>query len=269
MPFGSDIFENIETAINYQGVRLAYLVPIFEKIDSLGLTLFIKKRPKSVVRRCIWYLYEWLMSEKLEVENSQSNYAMLLDDRYYFTASNGVKNSRTRIVNNLLGNKKFCPMVRKTKKILSNADKNIMDMAQTQLNRVHSLVSPEQLGRSIEYLYTKETKSSSEIENEQLPANKMRRFYRILKTSGAINLGKRRLLDIQNEIVHSVKKDNDYREEEIYVGETRLTWLNDWEENIHFIGPKYNQVPSCQWPKEMSQFRPLILSHFSRDIVIC
>jgi Fic family protein len=241
---GSDIFENIETAINYQGVRLAYLVPIFEKIDSLGLTLFIKKRPKSVVRRCIWYLYEWLMSEKLEVENSQSNYAMLLDDRYYFTASNGVKNSRTRIVNNLLGNKKFCPMVRKTKKILSIADKNIMDMAQTQLNRVHSSVSPELLGRSIEYLYTKETKSSSEIENEQLPTNKMRRFYRILKTSGAINLSKHRLLDIQNEIVHSVKKDDDYREEEIYVGETRLTWLKDWEENIHFIGPKYNQVPS-------------------------
>jgi len=241
---GSDIFENIETAINYQGVRLAYLVPIFEEIDSLGLTLFIKKRPKSVIRRCIWYLYEWLMSEELEIEKSQSNYAMLLDDRYYFTASNGVKNSRTRIVNNLLGNKKFCPMVRKTKKILSNADKNIMDMAQTQLNRVHSSVNPEQLGRSIEYLYTKETKSSSEIENEQLSANKMRRFYRVLKTSGAINLGKRRLLDIQNEIVHSVKKDDSYREEEIYVGETRLTWQEGWEENIHFIGPKYNQVPS-------------------------
>lgn len=241
---GLGIFENIETAINYQGVRLAYLVPIFEKIDLQGLSLFIKKRPKSVVRRCIWYLYEWLMSEELEIENSLSNYAMLLDNKYYFTASNGIRNSRTRIVNNLLGNKKFCPMVRKTPKILSKADKNIMEIAQTQLNRVHSSINPEQLGRSIEYLYTKETKSSSAIENETLSADKMRRFYRVLKTSGAINLGKRRLIDIQNEIVRSAKKDDDYRVEEIYVGETRLTWQDGLEENIHFIGPKYNQVPS-------------------------
>ena len=29
---GSGVFENIETAINYQGIRLAHLVPIFEKI---------------------------------------------------------------------------------------------------------------------------------------------------------------------------------------------------------------------------------------------
>ena len=135
-------------------------------------------------------------------------------------------------------------MVRKTKRIISKADKNIMDMAQIQLNQVHSSINPEQLGRSIEYLYTKETKSSSEIENESLSADKMRRFYRVLKSSGAISLGKRRLIDIQNEIVRSAKKDADYRKEEIYVGETRPTWQNGLEENIHFIGPKYEQVPS-------------------------
>jgi len=72
----------------------------------------------------------------------------------------------------------------------------------------------------------------------------MRRFYRVLKTSGAISLGKRRLIDIQNEIVRSIKKDDDYRKEDIYIGETRPTWQNGLEENIHYIGPKYNQVPS-------------------------
>jgi len=241
---GSSVFENIETAINYQGIRLSHLVPIFEKIDSQELTKFIKQRPKSVVRRCVWYLYEWLMSEELAIDNSSSNYAMLLDDKFYFTSSSGVKNSRTRIINNFLGNKQFCPMVRKTKKITSKADENIMNMAQIQLNHVHSSINPEQLGRSIEYLYTKETKSSSEIENENLSPDKMRRFYRVLKTSGAISLGKRRLIDIQNEIVRSIKKDDDYRKEEIYIGETRPTWQNGLEENIHFIGPKYNQVPS-------------------------
>ena len=240
---GTSIPENIETAIKYQGIRLTHLVPIFEKIDLQELTSFIKQRPKSVVRRCIWYLYEWLMSEELAIESSSLNYAMLLDDKFYFTSSRGVKNPRTRIINNFLGNKQFCPMVRKTKNIILKASTNIMDTAQIQLNQVHSLINPEQLGRSLEYLYTKETKSSSEIENETLSVDKMRSFYRVLKTSGAINLGKQRLIDVQNEIVSSIKKDDNYRKEDIYVGETRLTWQDGLEENIHFIAPKYDQVP--------------------------
>lgn len=241
---GSNIYEHLETAINYQGIRLAFLVPIFEKLDKNDLTKYIKSKPQSVIRRCIWFLYEWLMEIELEIENSQANYSNLLDSKFYFTAKNGVKNSRTRIINNCLGNKEFCPMIRKTHEIKKYAKINLMEVAQAELNQVHGAVNPELLGRSIEYLYTKETKSSTEIEKEETPHDKMRKFYRVLKTSGTINLNKRRLLDIQNEIVRSEKKDDDFRKEEIYVGETRVTWQDGYEENIHFIGPKYTEVPS-------------------------
>ena len=240
---GSNPFEQIETAINYQGIRLAYLVPIFEKLDDELLSKYIKKKPQAVNRRCIWYLYEWLTNEKLDIENSMSNYAHLLDDEFYYTSENGIKNSRTRIINNMLGNKEFCPMIRKTPEVLNYEKKDLMEMAQEKLNNLHSAINPELLGRSIEYLYTKETKSSTEIEKESTPTAKMRKFYRVLKTSGAINLSKKRLIDIQNEIVRSEKKDDDYRDEEIYVGETRLTWRDGFEENIHFIGPKHTSVP--------------------------
>ncbi len=240
---GTNIYEHLETAINYQGVRLAYLVPIFAKIDEKKLTAYIKDKPQAVIRRCIWFLYEWLMETALEIDNSEANYADLLDSRFYFTSNNGVKNSRTRIINNCLGNREFCPMIRKTPEIKECANKDLMQVAQAELNQVHGAVNPELLGRSVEYLYTKETKSSTQIEKETTPDDKMRKFYRVLKTSGTINLNKRRLLDIQNEIVRSDKKDDDYRNEEIYVGETRVTWLDGYEENIHFIGPKYVLVP--------------------------
>jgi len=240
---GTNVFEHIETAINYQGIRLAYLVPIFEKIDPYQLTNYIKEKPQALNRRCIWYLYEWLTDTELDIENSQSNYANLLEEKFYYTSSNGIKNSRTRIINNMLGNKQFCPMIRKTQEIKNCADKDIMSMAQAQLNKLHRAINPEQLGRSFEYLYTKETKSSTEIERENTPKAKMRKFYRVLKTSGTINLSKTRLVDIQNEIVRSEKKDSNYRSEEIYVGETRLTWQDGFEENIHFIGPSFEQVP--------------------------
>ena len=239
---GSTLFEQIETAIQYQGIRLAYMAAIFEKLNANQLTDFIKDKPQAANRRCIWFLYEWLTDTQLNIENSKSNYAPLLDDNFYYTMSEGERNSRTRIINNMIGNKNFCPMIRKTKEIINCAEKDIMAMAQHQLKHLHHSINPELLGRSVEYLYTKETKSSTEIERENTAEAKTRKFYRVLKTSGAINLSKRRLIDIQNEIVRNEKKDNDFRKEEIYVGETRLTWHDGLEENIHFIGPKWECV---------------------------
>ncbi len=241
---GSSVCGHIETAIAYQGIRLAYLVPIFNKIRKAELENYIKEKPQAAIRRCIWYLYEWLTEEELGLPDSKSNYTPLLDDRFYFTSHSGIRNSRTRVVNNLLGNRDFCPMIRKTSNVKKYAKLNMMEMAQNALNKIHGSVNPELLGRSVEYLYTKETKSSTEIERESTAADKMRKFYRVLKTSGAISLSKKRLLDVQSEIVRSEKKDSDYRKEEIYVGEVRMTWQDGYEENVHFIGPKFEHVPS-------------------------
>lgn len=240
---GTTVCEHIETAIKYQGVRLAYLEPILKAIDEAELTSYIKEKPTSAIRRCIWYLYEWLLDKRLDIEDATANYTTLLRDEYYFTLKDGVKDSRTRVVNNMLGNKDFCPMIRKTPEIKEFSGKDLMQIAQSKLLSIHSSVNPELLGRSVQYLYTKETKSSIEIEKENTPNDKMRRFFRVIKTGGAINLSKKRLLDIQNEIVRSDKKDTDYRQEEIYVGETRMTWHDGIEENIHYIGPKYTEVP--------------------------
>ncbi len=236
--------DHIEIAIQHQGVRLQYLVPVFEKIDSDELTEFIKEKPTSAIRRCIWYLYEWLIGLELDIPDSRANYTMLLDDRYYYTLKGGKKNPRTRVINNFLGTKEFCPIIRKTPELLEWAEKDLMDMALAKLNTLHGKVNTETLGRSVAYLYTKETKSSTDIEKEDSRADKTTKFYQVLKNSGTLPLNKRRLIDIQNKIVRSEKKDEDYRDDEIYVGETRLTWQDGVEENIHFIGPKQDQVES-------------------------
>ncbi len=241
---GRNVYEHIETAITYQGIRLAYLVPIFENLNPDGLTTYIIEKPQSTIRRCIWFLYEWLLDRKLNIEDSEANYTRLLDERYYYTSSTGVRNSRTRVVNNMLGNRDFCPMIRKIKAVRNYEHQDLMAIAQAKLLSLHTAINPEQLGRSVEYLYTKETRSSTDIERETTPVEKMRRFYRVLKTSGTVSLSKKRLLDVQNEIVRAEVKDSDYRDDEIYVGETRPTWLGGFEENIHFIGPKSTQVPS-------------------------
>lgn len=238
------VFENISTAIKYEGIRLVYLYPLFHKIDKEELSEYINKRPNAEIRRAIWYLFEWLTGQQLGVPDSKARYMNLLDDRYYFTLPSGVKDQRTRVINNCIGNKEFCPIIRKTRALQKWSKVDMIQIKQESLQKLSKHLNTEILGRSVTYLYTKETKSSTEIEKEDGALNKTQKFFRVLKTSGIIGLSKQRLLFVQNQIVRdAAKKDSDYRSQEIYVGETRHT-KHGPEENIHYIGPSFNEVPA-------------------------
>ena len=206
---GDTIPDHIETAIKYQGIRLAYLAPIFEVIDKKQLVDYVKDKPTSEIRRCIWYLCEWLTGEQLDIPDSNAPYTKLGDSDYYFVRSSGVRDKRTRVENNLLGNKDFCPMIRKTPELMRWADKNLMHEANEKLKELRVFVDTEVLGRSVSYLYTKETKSSTEIENEDSREDKTKKFFRVLKNSGTLPLNKARLLFVQNQIVNGKLKDVD------------------------------------------------------------
>jgi hypothetical protein len=240
---GDTVPKHIETAIKHQGIRLSYLVPIFEVINAKELTAYVAEKPTSEIRRCIWYLYEWLTSSKLDLPDSEVAFTKLADDRFYYTRPTGLRDKRTRVENNLLGNKKFCPMIRKTTSVKRWARTDLMRRAIRRLETLKPFVDTEVLGRSVAYLYTKETKSSTEIEKEDSREEKTKKFFRVLKNSGTLPLNKARLLFVQNQIVNTAHKDENYRDSEIYVGVTRYT-LGGVDEDIHFIGPKKDQVPS-------------------------
>jgi len=241
---GNSIPEQIATAIKYQGIRLAYLRPIMDVIDPQELTTYITEKPNSVMRRVIWYLYEWLTDNILDIPDSRSTYEYLMDDKYYFTIADGIKDSRTRIINNCLGDKNFCPTVRKTKALAKWANVDMMKLGYGRLNKLSKHLNTDILGRSVTYLYTKETKSSTEIEREDSSPNKTQKFFRILKSCGTLPLNKRRLLFVQNQIINGHLKDGDYRQKEIYVGECRPVMGGGTQETIHYIAPKWNDVPS-------------------------
>lgn len=241
----NNIFAHLEVAIKYQGIRLVHIYPFLRSIDKNNLEKYIKEQPMARVRRCIWYLYEWLFDDRLNIPDLKKvGYQDLLDSEHYYTTNDGVKDPRTKIVNNLLGNRHFAPLIRKTREIEEWAGKDMIEMAWGRLKALDGVLNPEVLGRSIAYLYTKETRSSIEIENESPNTKRATIFYRVLTTSGTLNLTKNRLIKIQNSIVRSKKKDSDYRTREIYIGETRPSRFNGTEEYIHYIGPKLEHVHS-------------------------
>jgi len=229
---GNSILNHLEFALKYDGVNFGYLKQIFFHIAEEDLVEYINARPISKHTRRVWFFYEFLTGNKLPIKDlSRGNYVEALDSGKHYAATPGVRVKRQRIVNNLLGDVRFCPLVRRTEK-LSEYEK--IDLHERCLE-VTGAYPEELLRRALSYLYSKETKSSFEIEHIKPNAARTERFVSLLKTAGLQDfMNKASLIDLQNRIVDSRFKDQDYRGDQNYVGET----LSFQEEIVHFVPPK-------------------------------
>ena len=236
-------YDNMVLAIKHQGIRLHFFFAIFNVVDVDELTQFIKRKPNSSHNRVIWYLYEWLMNEPLDIPDLKAgNYINLFDDQFYYTIQNGDRDRRTRITNNAIGTREFCPTIRKTPKILELEKVNVYETAYAQMQKIGQGLNADIIGRSINYLYTKESKSSTEIEKETPTKLKMKRFLNAIKNAGLFELSKEKLIDVKNQIVEDKKRSDDYRSEEIYVGAT-IQRLGGVDQDVHYVGPLSKYVP--------------------------
>lgn len=240
-------FDQLKLAIKYQGIRLQYLYVIFKAIDTQHLEAEISKTPTSKSARVIWFLYEWLLDKRLNLADVASgNYVELFDPRYYFTRNTGERCRRTRVVNNALGTRDFCPTVRKTREVQALCDIDVYELAYGKMQdfiKADGLINANIVDRCIHYLYTKESKTSSQIEQDLPDKQRLRRFNQALKNAGMFHLSKQTLIHIQNQIVSDKARVDDYRTDEIYVGETKR-FGSFMDEEVHFVGPKAIHVES-------------------------
>ena len=177
-----------------------------------------------------------LTGKRLDLPDlTQQTYVDLLETDEHFTLKHGEPVRRQRINNNLLGNAAFCPTVRRTSTIVNFVT---MDLA-ARCKNLLAAYPPELLVRALRYLYTKETKSSFEIENIKPDAQRTERFVSLLRTAGTQDLCTKPLLvDLQNQIVDPRFQCSDYRDMQSYVGESVLPGY----ERVHYVCPKPEQV---------------------------
>jgi len=235
---GEKIGDHLEFALKYDGINLGLLAQIFKKTPQEKLAEYIKSKPTGKYARRIWFFYEFLTGKQLPVDNITSgNYVEALEAKDYYTVQKGEKSQRHRIVNNLLGPKAFCPVVRRTKN-LSKLDSSDM---RKRCEDILTAYPPKLLRRARNYLYNKETKASFEIEHIKPNAIRTEKFITSLELAEKEDFcEKERLIELQNRIVDPRFKDKDYRESQNYVGQT----IAYQKEIIHFICPKPDDLPS-------------------------
>jgi len=228
-----DPMQHMEFGIKYDDLNLDFLHSVFSAIPNEALLAYLSRKPKGSYERRIGYLYELLTGKILPVaDQGKGNYIELLDNSRYITGK-GHNISRWNIRDNLLGTAQFCPIVRRTKALEKLLETDYRQLV-TEISQAYP---PDIFYRAVSYLYTKETRSSYQIEQEQPSPERTARFISLLEKAGeepsTAVLSEKFLTHLQNEIVDTRFAAAGYRDFQNYIGQTTY----NFKEIFHYICP--------------------------------
>lgn len=239
---GDEDVEHLIFALKYDGVDLVVLRRLFvRETVRTELSQRITAQPGSKYLRRLVFLCERLTDGVLSIPDlstSKVTYVPVLEPDEYFVAD-GHPLPRYRVIDNLLGDRGFCPVVRRTPEL---ADASRRDFSR-RAHEITASVDPLLLARAISYLYTKETRSSFAIEHEDIePGTRMERFMAQLAAAGERPLvSESALTELQQSFVDPRYAEAGFRggdAPEVYVGETI-----HWREKIHHVGARSASTP--------------------------
>ncbi len=234
---GDGTGDHLEFALKYDGVNLGLLSALFDVAPADETAAWISSKPTGKYARRIWFLYEFLTERELPLPDlTKGNYIELLESDRYYTATPGRRVQRQRINDNLLGGRKFCPIVRRTDKLAAMEGIDL----RKRCEEVVTSYPPELLRRALSYLYNKETKSSFEIEHIKPSASRAEKFIGLLEMAeGRDFCEKPLLIDVQNRIVDPRFRNTDYRANQNFVGQT----ISYQRQLVHYACPKPDDLP--------------------------
>jgi Fic family protein len=226
----------LEFALKYDGVNLEVLRAVFERCDRGELAASIRATPTGKYTRRIWFLFEWLTGQTLDVPDAASvGYVDAVGDVAF--AAKPLPSPRHRVRDDLPGHPDFCPLVRKTPSLLAFLGKKLHERVQAIVDEHDSAL----LHRVAQFLYLKETKSSFEIEREHPDRQRTLRFVELLRSTTSIReLSHATLVDLQHAILDPRYAKSRYRSDQNYVGQT----LTSYREHVHYVCPRPQDVES-------------------------
>jgi len=235
---------NLKFAMRYEPIDLGVLHAAFESLDRADMEEWVRSEPTGIFARRAWYLYELLTGKTLDVPDVPSGgYVDLLNPELHITIP-GRKVTRQRVNDNLLGSKDYCPLMRRTEKL----DGWMTTGLAGEAKRIVESVDQATLARAVQYLYTKETKSSFEIEGETVGSQRAERFVAALHEAANFDpTDKQSFIQLQNSIVDPRYAASGWRDEQNYVGQT----MSDYREHVHYVSPRPEDVPDLMggWMK--------------------
>jgi hypothetical protein len=229
---------HLRFALRYEPIDLGVLTAAFKtEAAARDIEAWVKSEPTGAYARRAWFLYEWLTGETLEISDAGTVvYVDALDSNLHITAK-GIPSRRHKVTDNIPGRPGFAPMVRRTQRLIASQAEDLAAEARA----IAAGCDPAVLARAVNYLYTKETKSSFEIEHEKATGQRAERFVAALRSARSFEpTDPRSLVALQNAIVDPRYAAQEFRDFQNFVGET----VGGYREVVHFICPRPQDVQS-------------------------
>jgi hypothetical protein len=210
------IYKQLVFALKYEGVNLLVFKKIFKKLTTEGLLEILRIEPTGIYSRKIWFLYEWLMNETLDIPDLTIKKAIpLIDEKLQF-AIPGISSPRHRIINNLPGTISYCPLIRKSEKLENYISENYSEKKQAYLSGLRKDV----LQRASAFLLLKDSKASFTIEGESPKSKRAARWGQAIGQAGTKNLSKEELIRLQQTVIENDRFiEMGFREKGGFIGE--------------------------------------------------
>ncbi len=227
---------NIRFALKYEPIDMGVMVAALRTVEPDQIREWVTAEPTGSYARRAWFLYEYFTERQVDLPSAATgNYVSAMDPEKNVVSSR-INSPRHRVINNLLGSRLLCPTVRLTPKLRAYMASGLSQEARALTAGYDS----DMLARAVNYLYTKETKSSFALEGERPNAPKAERFVAALKDAYKFDTSsKHDLIDLQSQIVDPRYAAKDWRDFQNFVGET----VAGYKEKVHFICPKPQDVP--------------------------
>ena len=176
---------HLEFCLKHEGVDLLLIKAILKAWGKDEVTAYIVDNPKRVLGKKVWFLYEFLLQERLLVDDLPAGkYDDLLDAKKYIVKNTPLKSKRHKINNNLLGSVDFVPVIRKTNTLKENMAKKLDD----EIAEVIGKASGSMMRRAASFLLLSDSRASFEIEGERVPKNRIESWGRIINEAGKRDL---------------------------------------------------------------------------------
>jgi hypothetical protein len=193
----SSLAGHLTFALKYEGVDLAILNALFSEIEKSEIESIVRNEPTGRYARRIWFFYEWLTKEKLNIPDlKRGNYVDALDASLQYPGQSE-RSQRQRVNNNLPGTINFCPLIRRT----DTLEKFISDELDKKVEEVVGKVHSDVLARAAAFLLLKDSKASYAIEGEQPSHSRAERWAHALGHAGEHELTMKELLRLQKIVI--------------------------------------------------------------------
>jgi len=174
------LYGHLIFALKYEGIDLTVLNALFQTIEAKEIQEIICSEPTGSYSRRLWFLWEWLREERLDIEDAATgNFIPLINSKLQYEGKPYLSR-RHRVRNNLPGTRNFCPLIRKTEKLEQYIGKNLSEASIEHIGHTH----PDLLSRAAAFLLLKDSKASYTIEGEKPPHNRIERWGRAIGEAG-------------------------------------------------------------------------------------